>query len=233
MGAWLRAGRGGKRRRASAADASRPPSTQHRAGFVDRRADANICGAATDIAFHRAIDVGIARLGILLEEPDRRHDLARLTVAALHDVELLPGALYGTRDLAADAFDGGDLAVADIADLRLAGAHRIAVEMDGAGAAERQAAAELGAGEVELVAQGPEEGHVGLRIDVVRRAIDGEADHAAIPSRRRDRAGGAAIAAALKVRASGSAGESCSKEFLYQGEAEPMCRTYLPKSVAS
>ena len=46
----------------------------------------------------------------------------------------------------------------------LAGAHRLAVEMHRAGAAQRHAAAELGAGQAERVAQHPQQGC--LRIDI-------------------------------------------------------------------
>ena len=52
-----------------------------------------IGGAATNVASEPGIDVGIARLVDLRQERDRRHDLSRLAVAALHDVELLPRRL--------------------------------------------------------------------------------------------------------------------------------------------
>ena len=43
-----------------------------------------------------------------------------------------------------------------------------AVDVDGAGAAQRHAAAELGAGHAQHVAQHPEERRVAVDIDVVR-----------------------------------------------------------------
>src|SRR5689334_12463796 len=57
---------------------------------VDCRADALVGRATTDVACHRVVDVGVARLGLLLQQCGRRHDLSRLTVAALHDVEAHP-----------------------------------------------------------------------------------------------------------------------------------------------
>ena len=52
----------------------------------------------------------------------------------------------------------------DVADRDRAGAHRLAVDMHGAGAALRDAAAEFGAGQSELVAQHPEQRR--LRLDI-------------------------------------------------------------------
>ena len=53
-------------------------------------------------------------------------------------------------------FDGGDLADRRTAETGVdAGAHRLPVDMDGAGAALRDAASVLGAGEAELVADHP------------------------------------------------------------------------------
>jgi len=40
---------------------------QRMGGRVDGGADADISGAAADIAGHRLVDVGVGRLGILLE----------------------------------------------------------------------------------------------------------------------------------------------------------------------
>ena len=57
---------------------------------------------------------------------------------------------------------------------RDAGAQRRAVEVHGAGAALGHAAAELGAGEAEQVAQHPEQRHVGRRVDFALGAVDGQ-----------------------------------------------------------
>src|SRR6185436_7070731 len=58
-----------------------------------------------------------------------------------------------------------------------AGAHGVAIEVDGTRAAQRLTAAILGSGEAEQIAQDPEQRHLGVGIDVVRDAIDGELDH--------------------------------------------------------
>ena len=52
-------------------------------GLLDRFANADIGAAAADVAGHRIVDVGVGRMRIACEQRRRRHDLARLAVAAL------------------------------------------------------------------------------------------------------------------------------------------------------
>ena len=60
--------------------------------------------------------------------------------------------------------------------------HGVAVEVHGAGAALRDAAAELGAGEAEQVAQDPEQRHVGWRVDFALGAVDGQFHRHSLPA---------------------------------------------------
>src|SRR2546430_17310157 len=77
---------------------------------MNRLADALI-GAATANVRHRGVDVGVARMPILLEQRRGSHELARLTVAALRNVLGNPGFLYRVQRtvLRAEAFDSRDL----------------------------------------------------------------------------------------------------------------------------
>ena len=59
----------------------------------------------------------------------------------------------------------------------LAGAHRLAVEVHGAGAAQGHAAAELGAGEAQRVAQHPQQRRFRIDVDLHGLAVDVELDH--------------------------------------------------------
>src|SRR5258705_3364118 len=61
---------------------------------VDRRSDALVGGTPTDVAGQRMVDVLIGRLRLLLEQRDGGHDLPRLAIAALNDIEIDPGFLY-------------------------------------------------------------------------------------------------------------------------------------------
>src|SRR5579872_4583091 len=65
----------------------------HAGSDPDRTADAVVATAAADVARHRRVDVGIARLWLLPEQCAGRHDLSRLAVATLHDVDLEPRLL--------------------------------------------------------------------------------------------------------------------------------------------
>src|SRR5713226_238929 len=123
-------------------------------GLLDSFTNAKIGPTATDVAGHRGIDLGVSRMWLVRQERRRGHDLARLAVAALNDLAVEPGLLdFGARRCRADRLDRCDLGFADAADRGYAGTRGDAVDMHGAGAAERLAAAELGAGHAQHVAQ--------------------------------------------------------------------------------
>src|SRR6516162_3265382 len=128
-----------------------------RSRLLDGGADAHVSAATADVSRHRSVDVGIVGVWRRSEQRGRRHDLPGLAVAALNDFEIEPGLLHlGARRGRADAFDGGDGAVLQRADRKNAGTHWLAVDMHGAGAALRDAAAEFGSCQAENVAQYPE-----------------------------------------------------------------------------
>src|SRR5262249_6610561 len=107
-----------------------------------------------------------------------RHDLPRLAIAALHDLEIEPGLLhFAANRRLADTFDRGDRAFADRADGQEAGSHCDTVDVNGASAALRDTATEFRSGQTEEIPQGPQQGRVIGRIDRSRNAIDLQCDH--------------------------------------------------------
>src|SRR6267142_965282 len=120
---------------------------------VNGGADTLIRPAAADVARHGLVDVVVSGLRSSGQQCRGRHDLARLTVAALHDVELEPGLLksLSNRRLS-NRFDRGDGFLPDGTDGRYARAHRHAVDVNGAGAAQGDAAAELRTRDAEHIA---------------------------------------------------------------------------------
>jgi len=145
---------------------------------MDGGADARIGAAAADIAAHGGIDIGIGRFFIGSEQGRRRHDLARLAVAALYDVDLAPGGLHHLADLVfAHMFDGGDFLAGCRGNWGHARAYGLAVEVYGAGTALCHAAAELSAGQVGDIAQGPQDGHVIGGVELFVFAVDIQGDH--------------------------------------------------------
>src|SRR5512138_265745 len=140
---------------------------------VDRGADALIGAAAADVAGHCGIDLRIARALVALEQRDRAHHLPALAVTALRDVVLDPGvdhrAAHRIRDLALDRAQVAASRGRQRCDAR---AHRRAIEVHGARAAQRGAAAELGAGHADVVAQHPEDRCRRIGVDRDRFAIE-------------------------------------------------------------
>ena len=64
-----------------------PLSASDLRACVDSLTDADVGAAAADVAVHGGVDVGVGRLPVLASSVDGGHDLARLAVAALDDVE--------------------------------------------------------------------------------------------------------------------------------------------------
>src|SRR6266849_4895442 len=147
---------------------------RHVRRHVHAGADALIGAAAADVG-HRRVDVGVGGVRILLEQRTGRHDLPRLAVAALRHVELRPGLLHRVRARARQPFDrDGGL---DAPDRHGAGALHLAVDMHRAGAALRDPAAVLRAGQADLLADDPQERRLGLHLHVADLAVDIEFCH--------------------------------------------------------
>src|SRR6185436_6228443 len=137
-----------------------------------------VVGAATADVGHRVVDVTVARLRFLLQQRGRCHQHARLAEAALRHVELDPRLLQRMRRVGCEPFDRHDLLRrAHRRHRPHARAHRLAIDVHGAGAALRDATAVLGAGERELLAQHPQQRRVGLGVEIAILAIDVQARH--------------------------------------------------------
>src|SRR5213080_3014377 len=144
-------------------------------GAMDGGADPLVCAAATDVG-HGRVDVGVRRMWVFREQRRGSHGLPRLAVTALRHIFFDPRALHGVRPVLGQAFDRGHPFAGDGRHGQHAGARRDAVQVDSAGAALGDAAAELRAGEAEGVPQHPEERGVGGDVDRFAFAVDGEAD---------------------------------------------------------
>ncbi len=143
---------------------------------VDRLSHPRVRAAAAQVG-HRRVDVRVGRLRVLREERGGRHDHAGLAIAALRDLMLDPRFLDPVQALFRQALDGDDL----LADRRRCGqrtgTHRLAVDVHRAGAAHGDAAAVLRSGKVEVVAQDPQQRHLGLDVDGTDPPIYGQLEH--------------------------------------------------------
>src|SRR5229473_869487 len=124
-------------------------------GGVDCLAHLLEGAAAADIG-DGFVDVLVGRLRLLLEKRSHRHDHSGLAISALRNVVVDPGLLdLVQRAVGGQPFNGGDLFAADFADLNAAGAHRHAIDMDGAGPALCNAATVFGAGQADIFPDRP------------------------------------------------------------------------------
>src|SRR5262245_1091071 len=144
-------------------------------------ADPLIGPAAADVG-HGVVDVLVGRSRMLPEQRGGRHDLAGLAVTALGHVERRPGLLHRVGAGGRQALDGDDAVGGLHAGHRNdAGADDLSVEVHGAGAALGDAAAVLGAGQADPLADHPEERRVGLGLHVADLAVDVELGHCVSP----------------------------------------------------
>ena len=111
--------------------------------------------------------------GFLRKSADAGHDHAAGAVAALHGAGVEEGLLERVQlAVLLEALDGGDLAGGDRAELGDARARRRAVDQHRAGAATALAAAVLGAGQAEVVAEHAEQRPIAIGVDADRLAVD-------------------------------------------------------------
>src|SRR4029077_15527156 len=112
-------------------------------GGTDGRMNALIATAPADIAVHGSVDLLVGGRRRLCQQCRGLHDLAGLAIAALRNAQIAPGDLDGMLAFGIETFDGHDFLSGHIRYRDAAGADRLAVEMNGAGSAKRDAATEF------------------------------------------------------------------------------------------
>src|SRR5262245_11710912 len=147
-------------------------------GALDGANGGRVGAAAADEVFERILDLRIRGLRIAVDQLGRGQDPAADAIGALRDLLLEPGGLNRMRLLGrAEAGERGDLPAFEGGDRRDAGTHRMAVDLHRAGAALSEPATEARIVELELIAQGVEQRHVGVvDVDRARPAVDGECE---------------------------------------------------------
>ena len=141
---------------------------------LDRAQDAHVRAAAAEVRVHVPPDLGRRRRGIRFEQRLRAHHHAGDAVAALRGLLFDERALHRARDSPrvprpSTVFT---LRPCERRDRREAREHRAAVDHHGARAALAQAAAELRAVQLQVVAQHVQERRRGIGVDLVRLAVD-------------------------------------------------------------
>jgi hypothetical protein len=136
------------------------------------RANSLVGCATADVARHCLVDLFSRRMRSFRNERGGLHNLSGLTVAALRDLFGNPGALHRVAAIAGQTFYGGDLPAPNRIDRRLTGANCLSIKMYCACSAHTDAAAILGAGHIQEVAQRPQQRHRWLGIDGSFPSID-------------------------------------------------------------
>src|ERR1700752_4001435 len=96
---------------------------------LDGGGDALIAAAATDVAAHRVVDLGLGRVLRRRQQRGGLHDLAGLAITALRDIQSAQRFLYRVISGAIEALDRRHRAAGGVADGCGAGAGRLAVDV--------------------------------------------------------------------------------------------------------
>src|SRR4029450_946518 len=118
----------------------------HRAGAVeDRFHDVLVAGAAAEVPLEGLAHLFVGRVGVLLQEAGGRHDHAGRAVATLETVVAVERVLDRMHlPVGGDPLDRGDLTTLGLEGEERARLHRLAVEQNGARAARRGVATDVG-----------------------------------------------------------------------------------------
>ena len=150
-------------------------------GLAHRGDDVGVGAAAADVAAHLFADFVVRAGAALLDGADRRHDLAGRAVAALEGIVLDERRLHRMQAaIVGQALDRGDRLALAHHRQRQAGHDAPAIQQDGAGAALAEAAALLGAGQVQPVAQRVEQRGARIDLHIAWLVVDGDRDSEAV-----------------------------------------------------
>src|SRR4029077_10364700 len=150
----------------------------------DRLADSNVGHAAANTASHHRVEVLVGRIREVLEQRGGLHDLSRLAVAALRNLQLEPRGLQWMFALWIETFNRRDPCSRDRTNRRNAGARCASFHMHGASAAKTDSATEFRSSETKLVSDYPQQGRV---VRTTRRngaAVEIECGHDSLGSSR-------------------------------------------------
>src|ERR1035438_3885170 len=145
-------------------------------GAVHRFANPFIGPAATEVAVHRLRDLIVRRVRRLRQQRCGGHDLSRLAVAALRNLFRNPGLLQHVQAISSKAFNCEHAFARDLRYRSRAGANRVAIDVNRAGAAQSRAASEFRSGKFVGVAENPQEWGFRRDADFFFTAVDAECD---------------------------------------------------------
>src|ERR1700720_379838 len=123
----------------------------------NRLADSNVGHAAANTARHHRVNVAVAGIGKILQQRGCLHDLSRLAIPALGNLQLEPRGLQRMLALRIETFDRRDLCPGDRANRGNAGSRCASFHMHRASTTKTDAATEFRSCETKRVADYPEQ----------------------------------------------------------------------------
>src|SRR5439155_24380723 len=149
----------------------------HRCRRLDGVDDALVARAPAEHRGDTLADLGLRRLGLHAQEIERGHQHARRAEAALEPVVLVEGLLQRVKlAVLHQAFDRPELGALGLDREHDAGARGLAIEQDGARAADPVLTAHVRAGEPEVFTEEIDEELPRLAAPLVLDAVDFQAD---------------------------------------------------------
>src|SRR3954467_3491275 len=153
------------------------PRTGYPSGILDRRDNVVVRSAAAQIAAHPVADFLRRARVALCYTGDAGHDLPGRAIAALESIPLDESGLQSVELVALrQPLDRRNLAPFDKGSERQARFHALAIHRNRAGAALAQATAFLRAGELQVLAQGVEQGGAWIERQLAVVSVDSQHD---------------------------------------------------------
>ena len=144
-------------------------------GGEHRLDDVVVAGAAAQVALETFAHLGFARVRVLVEQAGRRHDHPRRAVTALQPVVLHERPLHRVQlAVGGQTLDRDHVGTVGLDRQHGAALHRLTVDVDGARPARRGVAPDVGAGQLELLAQELHEQRPRLDIAAASGTVDRE-----------------------------------------------------------
>src|SRR5437764_418393 len=137
---------------------------------MDGLPDTMVSAAAANVR-HRGVDIRVGRVGSPLQQSGRAHDHARLAVAALRRIEFLPRDLDRMAAIRREPLNGCNSFTDGHVRGNAAGPDGLIIDMQRAGAALSDAAAELCARQADVIADDPQQWRLRIGIDVMPHSI--------------------------------------------------------------
>src|SRR2546427_160234 len=157
---------------------SSPPGGRGARDFGDRGQHLRVAGAAAQVAGDSVADLFFGRVWILGEQRRRRHQHPRDAEATLRHAKSHERVLERMKGIeTSQSFDRPHRATARLHREHETARHRLAVEVDGARAAVAGAAAFLGPGQGEVLAERVQQRHIGLDEDFGVDVVQCKAQH--------------------------------------------------------